>query len=331
MSKILPLAARPRTLSGLFGQDAMVASIRSQMKDRQPQTWMFSGPSGTGKTTTAKIIAVAFNCPHMKLWGDPCDACWNTQKNFSIHDINASDKSGIDDMRRIVEMARVRSLIGAKRVFILNEAQRLTQDAQNCVLDPMEDPPSGTVWIVCTTEPQKIKITVRRRCAYYELSSLGITKREEFLTKYAALIQCKRPLDDLYEQVHLAQIGSPAMLLMALEKWAAGESALRAVAAGVEEGSIDSLAICKAVTNGDWIGVRNVLMGATPEQSRWIRQSVCGWLVGCMKRSNSGSDEMKAAMGLADLTAIAPLEDPMMLPWLWTTLHRVTKRYSSKG
>ena len=205
MSRILSLSMRPRTLSGLFGQEEMVRSIRAMMAKRQPATFMFAGGSGLGKTTAARIIAVSFNCPHMKLWGDPCEACWAAQKRFSIHEINASDNAGVDDMRQVIDIARQRSLTGAKRVIILDEFHRASSAGQNCLLKPMEEPGGGTIWIVCTTEPNKVLATLRRRCVSFQLSPLGIDKREKFLTKYAAAIQCTRVLDPLFEQIHLAR------------------------------------------------------------------------------------------------------------------------------
>ena len=336
MSRILSLSMRPRTLSGLFGQEEMVRSIRAMMAKRQPATWLLSGPSGCGKTTVSWIIAASFQCNHMKLWGDPCQECWNrsgfvegAKKEFAIHTVNASDKSGIDDMRQMIELSRLRSLIGSKRVFILNEVQRLTSDSQNCALDAMEQPPPGTVWILCTTEPEQIKATVRRRCVTYELAPLGIDKREKFLTKYATAIQCTRALEPLFEQIHLAQIGSPALLLMALEKWSSGSTAEAAVI-GVDSLGADSYRICNAVTRGDWAELRDALMKTAPEQARVVKASVAGWLRGCMAKGNGG-DLDRASASLLELMSPSPIDDKNLMFWLWPVLHRITKRYSARG
>src|SRR5262252_8343139 len=103
MSDILSVSTRPTTLSGLYGQSKLAAAIRNHMVKRPPRTWLFSGEAGSGKTTLARILAVSYNCIHMKLWGDPCTECagktawgapWgdgSSGATWAIHDINAAE------------------------------------------------------------------------------------------------------------------------------------------------------------------------------------------------------------------------------------------------
>src|ERR1044072_4503449 len=265
MPRVLSLSLRPRTLTALYGQSKMVASIREQMKTRQPQSWLFHGGTGVGKTTTSRIIALAYQCPHQQLWGDPCKACRLAYSSFAIHEINASEASGVEEMAKIAELSRIRPIGSPKRVFILDEFQRASSAAQNLLLKPMEEPPPTTVWILCTTDPQKILPTLRRRCTTYQLKSLGFDGSEKFLKRSADLAKITRPLAPLYEQVHLAGIFSPAPLLQALEKFAAGCTAEEAVS-GSDGSGTNSLAICKAVTSGDWNTLKKVLLSANPEE-----------------------------------------------------------------
>jgi len=325
MPKILSLALRPRTLSGLYGQESMVKAIRNQMAKRPPQAWLFHGPSGSGKTTTAGIIAVSYQCSHMQIWGDPCEECWKRRGEFSIHEINASSVSGVAELEQVVEMSRFRPTHDGKRIIILDEAQRISNAAQNMLLTPFENPPASTVWIICTTEPSKLLITLRRRCMTYQLKLLSFAGTENFLKRKAAQAKILLPLGPLLEQCNLLQVHAPAMLLMALEKYAAGATAEEAVA-GTDESGIDSLRICKAVTSGDWKGVVDTLKEATPDSSRLIRASVSGWLVGCMKRDLNPRNQEKAALSLIEL-GNPPLEDGVILQWLWGVLWKVTQRY----
>jgi hypothetical protein len=327
MARILSLSLRPRTLSGLYGQEDVVKSIRQHIATRPPNVWLLHGPSGTGKTTAARIMAVAYQCSHMKLWGDPCEECWKARAGFAIHEINASETSGVEDMGKLADISRIRPMGCAKRVIITDEMQRATSASQNLLLKPFEDPPTTTIWIVCTTDPGKILSTLRRRCVTYQLKPLGFDASERFLQRAASIVKIAKPLPPLYEQVHLAGIGSPALLLMALEKFAAGSSAEEAVS-GTDGVSINSLRICKAVTDGNWKVVRDSLANATKEEARWITASVAGWIRGIMIRDSTPSVLDKAALSLYDLSVNVPFEDDSRILWLWPVLYKITKRYS---
>ena len=326
MPRVLSLSLRPKTLSGLFGQEELVASIRQQMATRQPRAFMLYGPSGTGKTTLARIMAVSFQCTHMTEWGNPCKECWDAQSTFNIHEINASEVSGVEELGQVAVQARYKPLSGSKRVFILDEMQRATSAAQNLLLKPFEEPAATTVWIVCTTEPSKILPTLRRRCTTYQLRGLGFTERERFLDKIAKVIKLEKPLDPLVEQVHLSNISSPAMLLQAIEKYAAGASA-ESAAASIEGSDTNSLRICKAVTSGDWKTLRDLLAVASPDDSRWIRSSVSGWVWGILKKDQSPKSQERAQLSLYDLSVHAPIDDIYMLHWLRAVLYKICKRY----
>jgi DNA polymerase III subunit gamma/tau len=323
--KILSLSTRPRSLSGLYGQAATVAAIRKHQATRPPQTWMFTGPSGTGKTTLAWIMAISYQCQHMKLWGDPCAACWENREEWAIHEVNASSERGVDEMEKIVEMSRYKPAHeGGKRVIILDEMQGVSASGQRLLLKPTENPPATTVWIICTTDPSKLLPTLRGRCVTYQMRALGIADAEKFLTVKAEKAGIARPLQPLFEQCHLLGASAPRVLLQALEKYAAGASALDAVAG--TEGAVDSLRVCKAVTSGDWKALCAALKEANPDEARLIRASVSGWLKGCLAREANPQGQEKAAVGLVELSA-PPLDDAAMMQWLWGALWKICRRY----
>ncbi len=223
MSQILSLELRPKTLSEMFGQEKLVSAIRQHVAKRPPRAWMFTGSAGAGKTTIMEIMSVAYQCQHQKLWGDPCATCFARKSDFAIHDINVSDKTGIDELRAVVEMGRYKpTYANGKRVILLDECQKASRAAQDMLLKPTENVPESTVWILGTTEPSKLLPTLRRRFVTYALKPLGITESEKFLEMQAKRVNITKPLGDLFEQCHLMQVSSPALLLQALEKYAAG-------------------------------------------------------------------------------------------------------------
>ncbi len=322
MSKTLNIELRPKTLSSLYGQEKLVSAIRAHMSKRPPAAWMFVGHTGSGKTSLARIMSVSFNCQHMKLWGDPCSTCYEHKDKFAIHEINAADKGGIDELAEIVEMSQYKPTYpNGKRVIIIDECSEISKPAQKMLLKPTEDIPEATVWIFCTNEPAKIIPPLRRRFTTYQTKTFGITETEKFLAEQAKQAGITMPLADLYEQCHLMQVNSPGLLLQALEKYAAGASANDAVS-GVDS-KVDAFHIAQSVCKGDWNSVKTLLKDATGDEVRLIRAVVAGYLRTVMSNSTMGE---RAAVSIQDLCTM-PFDEGMNLPWLFSTLYRICKRY----
>src|SRR6266446_5346345 len=129
MSKTLQLALRPKTFSALYGQDKITKAIEKQFASKRiPRSWMFSGQTGSGKTTIARILALGFQCKHQNgTIGNPCLDCRKRFYDFSIQDINASSKNGVQEISELVQGAEFAPLAPSRRrVYILDEAHRLS-------------------------------------------------------------------------------------------------------------------------------------------------------------------------------------------------------------
>jgi replication-associated recombination protein RarA len=325
VSEILSLALRPQRLSDMLGQKVVVDAIRKQMAARPPRSFMFSGGPGLGKTSIARIIAVALQCPHQTLWGDPCQECRGKSGQFAIQEVNASECNGVEEIAQIAETSKYEPMPPSlKRVIILDESQRISSAGQGLLLKYFEDPPEFVTWIICTTDPQKIIAPLQRRCMKYTLKPLSIRGVEFLLERSAKKIGLTRDWHPLAEQLHTHSIGSPALVLMALEKYAAGASETEAIDSGADP--VNSLAICKAVSNGDWITARKHLLQVVPEDSRYIRASVMGWMRGWLFKEGSPVKADKVATCLQELSGMAPLEDSLLHSWLIATLYQVCRR-----
>lgn len=168
VSENLAVRYRPRVLEDLVGQDHIVSEIRGMFKrNRVPSSIMLAGPTGLGKTTTARILARYINCTARDAkTHQPCGECANCkmENHPDVIELNAADTRGIDDVRKLIEQARNMPSMGAKRLFIIDEAQQLTPQAQQAILRPMEEPPKDTMWIICTMSPDRVLPAIAGRC-----------------------------------------------------------------------------------------------------------------------------------------------------------------------
>lgn len=172
---------RPKTFSDMVGQEAVVETLRNQVQaGRIAHAYLFCGSRGTGKTSTAKILARAVNCLNPKN-GDPCGECEICQKMQSeeymdILEFDAASNSGVDDARQLLERVSFPPQFGAYKVYIIDEVHMLTTSAFNALLKTLEEPPEYLVFILATTEPYKLPATILSRCQRFNFGRIPATQ-----------------------------------------------------------------------------------------------------------------------------------------------------------
>lgn len=168
---------RPSSFSDLVGQDHVTSTLRQSIKQqRVSHAYLFCGPRGTGKTTTARILAKVANCLSPQD-GEPCNSCRvcqsiNQGRFMDIIELDAASNRGIDEIRAIREKVNFSPAEGRRKVYIIDEAHMLTDQAANAFLKTLEEPPAHVIFILCTTEAHKIPPTIVSRCQRFDFRRL---------------------------------------------------------------------------------------------------------------------------------------------------------------
>ena len=171
---------RPSSFTGLIGQDNIARTLKNSIMTGQlAHSYLFCGPRGVGKTSTARIFAKTINClnpgPDMEPCGE-CESCrsFAEGRSYCIHELDAASNNSVDDIRNLTEQVRIPPQIGRYSVYIIDEVHMLSQSAFNAFLKTLEEPPAHAIFILCTTEKHKILPTILSRCQTYDFNRISV-------------------------------------------------------------------------------------------------------------------------------------------------------------
>jgi len=257
----------------MIGNTATVKSLESMLqREDASHAYLFTGPSGCGKTTLARLAASALKC---------------TEQNLT--ELDSAEFGGVDMVRGLRQRSRLAGLGGGVRCYIMDECHMLSSQAQEALLKALEDPPEHVYYFLATTEPQKLRKTLKNRCTTFEVQALNDSDMGRLL-KWVCTEEKKVLTPDVYNAIINVSEGSPRAALVALDKVIDLDAdEVETALAQIKTVEAATIELCRALLkNEKWAKVSRILKGLKDEEPERVRRAVLGYMSAVMLGSNNG-------------------------------------------
>lgn len=271
----LSVRYRCKSLEEVIGNESVIkglSKVLNRSEDKLPHAYLLTGDAGTGKSVVARIIASSLGC----------------DSSFDFREMDAADFRGIDTIRSIREHISLSPMKSKCRVWFLDECHQLTNDAQEGLLKAIEDPPSTAFFILATTEPEKLKASLKRRCVTYHLSTIDEETIIEYLKRVCEQESSSLTLDVL-EYIAKESKGSLGVALSLLELVIdTNDKRARKILEDQETVESQTIDLCRAlIKKKSWKEVAAIITSLEKEEPEKIRRHVCGYFYKVLLNSGS--------------------------------------------
>lgn len=311
VDRVMALSMRPKSLDSLVGQETLVKTLESQFKSKRiPHFFLLSGPVGSGKTTIARILSLLIQ-KNPSVSQSLTSEDWNNYKKYDITEINAANKTGVDDMRALIQTMKYRPISpSTAKIVILDEAHQLSNAAQNVLITETEDVANYIFFIFCTSQVSKIIHALKRRAFIISPSVLDKKSTRILVENAAKKSNFSGKIEEFLESLETYQISSPGIVLQACERFFCGFSATEScVLEQVSE--FDVMKICRLVSSANWSGAAEVLKDAKKSDVYMLKSCLLGYLRAILLKT-SGSKAVNLAKA-AKVIAESNMEDSAIL------------------
>lgn len=282
----LHIRCRPPSFNDFVGNTSTVNSLKSKLaQGALAHALLFQGPSGCGKTTLARIIKTELGC-----------------SDFDFVEINMGNIGGVATAREIIRNIKLRPMQGNCRIYLLDEVQQATKDFQNALLKPLEDTPPYAYFILCTTDPQKLLVTIRNRCAVYEVAQLQDSQIVELLERTTD--EEEKPVDDeVITDIMIASDGCPRQAMVILDQIIDLDPRRqrRAIKSYIGQEAV-TIELCRALLDSaSWEEVQSILANLNEDPEK-VRRAVIGYMSAVAIKSDVKSrNGMKKAVRASEI------------------------------